>query len=262
MVQWIRSTTCLLWGPGYDFRSNQGTIPGYDSWVDSRVWFPDEPMIPGRTWVQFPVEHGYDSGSNRVWFPVEPGYSSRSNPGVIPSWTQVWFLVEPGYDSLVDSRSNLGTILVEPVYNSRSNLGTIPGWTWVWFWVEPGYDSPVDSRSNLGTIPGYDSWSNLGTIPGRTRVRFPVEPRYDFRSNLGTILVEYVPHVKQIATLCDSVGFLPGLHFPPTLHHNSPNIVHWADNVLVDAQLSTQKKKRGNKWLAQGYNVSVESVPE
>jgi hypothetical protein len=34
------------------------------------------------------------------------------------------------------------------------------------------------------------------------------------------------------------------LWFPPTLHYKSPNIVFWANNVLVDAQLSIQYLKR------------------
>jgi hypothetical protein len=42
------------------------------------------------------------------------------------------------------------------------------------------------------------------------------------------------------ATLSDSVGFLRGLQFPPTLHYKSPNIVYRANDVLVDAQLSIQ----------------------
>jgi hypothetical protein len=46
--------------------------------------------------------------------------------------------------------------------------------------------------------------------------------------------------VIEWATLSDSVGFLRGFWFPPTLHYKSPNIVHRANNVLVDAQLSIQ----------------------
>jgi hypothetical protein len=41
-------------------------------------------------------------------------------------------------------------------------------------------------------------------------------------------------------SISDSVGFLRGLRFPPTLHYKSPNIVYKANNVLVDAQLSIQ----------------------
>jgi hypothetical protein len=59
--------------------------------------------------------------------------------------------------------------------------------------------------------------------------------------------------VIERATRSDSVGFLRGLRFPPTLHYKSPNIVYRA-NVLVDAQLSIQylKNKRfengSSKW--------------
>jgi hypothetical protein len=69
-----------------------------------------------------------------------------------------------------------------------------------------------------------------------------------------------IPHVIERATLSDSVGFLRGLRFPPTyitnrpilfiepyIHYKSPNIVYRANNVLVDAQLSTQYLKK-NTW--------------
>jgi hypothetical protein len=35
-----------------------------------------------------------------------------------------------------------------------------------------------------------------------------------------------IPPVIEMATLSDSVGFLQGLRFPPTLHYKSPNIVY------------------------------------
>jgi hypothetical protein len=53
---------------------------------------------------------------------------------------------------------------------------------------------------------------------------------FDSRSN---------PVIERV-TLSDSVGFLRGLRFPPTLHYKLPNIVYWANNVLVDTQLSIQ----------------------
>jgi hypothetical protein len=56
----------------------------------------------------------------------------------------------------------------------------------------------------------------------RSWVRFPVRS---------------IPHGIGRATLSDSVGFLLGLRFPPTLHYKSPNIVYRANSVLVDAQL-------------------------
>jgi hypothetical protein len=44
-------------------------------------------------------------------------------------------------------------------------------------------------------------------------------------------------HVIERATLSDSVGFLRGLRFPPTLHYKSPKIVYRANNVLADANI-------------------------
>ena len=56
-------------------------------------------------------------------------------------------------------------------------------------------------------------------VTSEVRVRFPVEA--------GFYVIEW-------ATLFDSVGLLRGLRFPPTEQQKSPNIVHRANNVLVD----------------------------
>jgi hypothetical protein len=58
-----------------------------------------------------------------------------------------------------------------------------------------------------------------------------------------------IPHVIKRATLSDSVGFLRGLRFPPTLHYESPNIVYGANDMEVSYKYENDTEHVITLWV-------------
>jgi hypothetical protein len=83
------------------------------------------------------------------------------------------------------------------------------------------------------------------------RETWVMSPRFDSRSD------PFVPHQKGEGDAADSVDYLTELQSPRPLYYKSPNIIHGANNVLVDAQLSIKYFIHQTKNRKMPKNVRV-----